>query len=91
MLTLPVSLLSRILSGPVFQRGHRRSFIKQLTFTACVFTQLPRRAVSDVNMSSLEELKFDNRALKSLPIDIETKNYVRSVAGSINSQVNSCL
>lgn len=34
------------------------------------------------NMSSvLEDLKFDNRALKSLPIDRETENYVRSVAG----------
>ena len=34
------------------------------------------------NMSSvLENLKFDNRALKSLPIDRETENYVRSVAG----------
>ena len=33
------------------------------------------------NMSTLEELSFDNRALKRLPLDAENGNYVRSVAG----------
>ena len=29
----------------------------------------------------LEELKFDNLALRALPVDKETKNYTRQVAG----------
>ena len=38
-------------------------------------------AVCARNMSGLEDLTFDNRVLKSLPIDTDTDNYVRSVAG----------
>ena len=33
-------------------------------------------------MSSLEELVFENRVLKSLPIDSEAQNYVRTVSGA---------
>jgi len=32
----------------------------------------------------LEELKFDNLALRALPVDKETKNYTRQVAGEWN-------
>ena len=32
-------------------------------------------------MSTLETLKFDNLALRSLPIDPEEENYVRQVPG----------
>ena len=41
----------------------------------------PPSAGTAGNMSSLEKLVFDNRALKSLPVDSETKNYVRTVSG----------
>ena len=45
-----------------------------------------RRSVSELlsfsrNMATLETLKFDNGALKSLPIDGDEQNYVRTVAG----------
>ena len=30
---------------------------------------------------NMEKLVFDNRALKNLPVDSETKNYVRTVSG----------
>ena len=36
-------------------------------------------------LSSLEHLVFDNIAMKSLPTDPETQNYVRSVAGRLLS------
>ena len=32
-------------------------------------------------MTTLETLNFDNRVLKSLPLDREEKNYVRTVQG----------
>jgi len=32
-------------------------------------------------MATLETLKFDNRVLKSLPLDREEQNYVRTVQG----------
>lgn len=43
------------------------------------------RKVTD--MTTLEILKFDNLALRSLPIDSVTDNYVRSVAGACFSKV----
>ncbi len=33
-------------------------------------------------MAALETLAFDNRALKSLPIDEEERNFVRTVPGT---------
>ena len=33
-------------------------------------------------MATLETLKFDNRILKSLPLDREEQNYVRTVQGT---------
>ncbi|XP_076090895.1 protein adenylyltransferase SelO, mitochondrial-like [Mytilus galloprovincialis] len=38
-------------------------------------------------MTTLETLNFDNSALRSLPIDTVTDNYVRSVAGACFSKV----
>lgn len=38
-------------------------------------------------MTTLETLNFDNLALRSLPIDTVTDNYVRSVAGACFSKV----
>uniref|UniRef100_A0A2L2Y9J1 Selenoprotein O n=1 Tax=Parasteatoda tepidariorum TaxID=114398 RepID=A0A2L2Y9J1_PARTP len=38
-------------------------------------------------MTTLESLKFDNLALKKLPIDNEDKNYVRTVRGACFSKV----
>ena len=43
------------------------------------------RKVTD--MTTLETLKFDNLALRSLPIDSVANNYVRSVAGACFSKV----
>ncbi|CAI8030743.1 Protein adenylyltransferase SelO-1, mitochondrial [Geodia barretti] len=54
---------------------------------AAALSSPPPHAATDCNMSSLEDLVFDNRALKSLPIDPETQNYVRSVAGACFSRV----
>ena len=34
-------------------------------------------------MASLEELRFDNRAIKSLPVEEERENYTRSVSGTV--------
>ena len=52
----------------------------------------PRTSVSSAvcvrNMSSLEDLKFDNRVLKNLPIDTDTDNYVRSVAGTCGGLIS---
>lgn len=39
-------------------------------------------------VKKLSELQFDNRALKSLPLDPETKNYVRSVKNACFSLVS---
>jgi hypothetical protein len=36
----------------------------------------------------MKELKFDNLALKTLPIDPVEENYVRSVSGACFSKVN---
>ena len=35
-------------------------------------------------MTSLEELRFDNRAIKSLPVEEERENYTRSVSGTVH-------
>ncbi|XP_019864467.1 PREDICTED: selenoprotein O-like [Amphimedon queenslandica] len=40
------------------------------------------------SLMSLESLQFDNRVLKSLPVDEEKENYVRSVSGACYSLVN---
>lgn len=42
---------------------------------------------SDFKMATLETLNFDNLALRSLPIDKESKNYVRQVSGACFSRV----
>jgi hypothetical protein len=36
----------------------------------------------------MEKIKFDNLALKTLPIDPVEENYVRSVSGACFSKVN---
>ena len=46
-------------------------------------TYMSRRAL----MATLETLKFDNLALRSLPIDKETKNVIRQVKGACYSLV----
>jgi hypothetical protein len=71
-LPLSAGLLTR--RGPLLSR------------TAALSSPPPHAATAG-NMSSLEDLVFDNRALKSLPIDPETQNYVRSVAGACFSRV----
>lgn len=45
------------------------------------------RKVALKDMTTLETLKFDNLALRSLPIDSVADNYVRSVAGACFSKV----
>lgn len=37
--------------------------------------------VRELAMTTLETLNFDNRVLRSLPLDREEKNYVRTVQG----------
>ena len=85
MLILPSRLLPRIvtssllLSGPLLHlRVPQPITLHPHSFSSYRHTA---KAVCNRNMSGLEDLKFDNRALKSLPIDVETENYVRSVAG----------
>ncbi|KAH8024516.1 hypothetical protein HPB51_025143 [Rhipicephalus microplus] len=39
-------------------------------------------------MSTLETLRFDNLALRTLPVDKETRNYVRTVSGAVFSRVS---
>ena len=50
--------------------------------TSNIFTRLKRiPVVRGLAMTTLETLNFDNRVLKSLPLDREEKNYVRTVQG----------
>ena len=51
-------------------------------------TGLPILKVCHKNMSVWTKLKFDNVALKSLPIDQETGNFVRQVPGACFSKVD---
>jgi hypothetical protein len=39
----------------------------------------------------MEDIKFDNLALRTLPIDPVEENYTRSVAGACFSKVKSCI
>ena len=60
--------------------------IKRLTSyisPACnIYTRLKKiPVVRGLGMTTLETLNFDNRVLKSLPLDREEKNYVRTVQG----------
>ena len=52
-------------------------------FPACnISTRLKKiPVVRGLGMTTLETLNFDNRVLKSLPLDREEKNYVRTVQG----------
>ena len=52
-----------------------RLFSTKQLVRACCSVVFKRR------MATLETLKFDNRALRSLPIDKEEQNYVRTVTG----------
>ncbi len=42
-----------------------------------------------LSMATLETLKFDNRALKNLPIDEEERNFVRTVPGNNSAHVRA--
>ena len=47
-----------------------------------IYTRLKKiPVVRGLGMTTLETLNFDNRILKSLPLDREEKNYVRTVQG----------
>lgn len=62
-----------------FNIGACRSLIRsssQVAFALCS------------TMSTFETLKFDNLALRTLPIDKETRNYVRTVSGAVFSRVS---
>jgi hypothetical protein len=39
----------------------------------------------------MEHVKFDNLALRTLPIDSVEENYVRSVSGACFSRVKPCI
>ena len=60
--------------------------VRRLTsyiFPTCnIYTRLKKiSVVRGLGMTTLETLNFDNRVLKSLPLDREEKNYVRTVQG----------
>ena len=81
------TLASRLLFLPWFlTRRHSLPLIAGLGRIALPSLAVPvssrpaATAAGDMSRR-LEDLVFDNRALKSLPIDPETQNYVRTVAG----------
>ena len=84
---LPPSLLSQI--GTTFLLKTRRLLVRSPLHTNLTRLCSCRPSTAGAStaeseariMASLEELRFDNRALKSLPIDEETGSHVRSVAG----------
>ena len=53
------------------------------TFCCRTVTSFVVCCVSQRQMSTLETINFNNRALRSLPIDKEDKNYVRTVQGKV--------
>lgn len=60
--------------------------VRRLTsyiFPTCnISTRLKKiSVVRGLGMTTLETVNFDNRVLKSLPLDREEKNYVRTVQG----------
>ena len=60
--------------------------VRRLTsyiFQTCnIYTRLKKiPVVRGLGMTTLETLNFDNRVLKSLPLDREEENYVRTVQG----------
>ena len=64
----------------VFPCTHAHAYVHGNTSDYCQHTR-PYCATYERTMARLEELKFDNRALNSLPIEEEKENYVRSVSG----------
>ena len=49
---------------------------------------LPDPTVSEGAKVTLESLKFVNRAIKSLPVEENQDNYVRTVQGNLGEQVS---
>lgn len=76
-------LVQRTWSFPVLCRLRYQSLHSSAVRTISLFT----RAQSCAGMSKLEELVFDNRALKNLPVETDTQNYVRTVVGACFSRV----
>lgn len=67
------------MTGVALRVGAVKSLIRsstQIAFALCS------------TMSTFETLKFDNLALRTLPIDKEERNYVRTVSGAVFSRVS---
>ena len=77
--SLLLARLSSANAGPCLTTGRRVQVYWPAT--TCDRGHILSVVTAVRKMCSLEQLKFDNRALKSLPIDVESENYVRSVAG----------
>lgn len=80
-------LVQRTWSFPVLCRLRYQSLHSSAVRTISLFT----RAQSCAGMSKLEELVFDNRALKNLPVETDTQNYVRTVVGTQRDHIKPCL
>ena len=48
---------------------------------------MPHKAESTSHLGSLENMVFDNRHLRELPLDPEKNNFVRQVSGAVYSRV----
>jgi len=52
------------------------------------FSNLFKLNSKQLSILAMDDLKFDNLALRTLPIDPVEDNYVRSVSGACFSRVN---
>ena len=81
MRVLSSRLLSCVVTPSIHITKPSRPRVTQGGRLVTSHTATPAAVCTQRNMSSLEDLKFDNRVLKSLPIDPDPDNYVRGVAG----------
>ncbi|XP_077562926.1 protein adenylyltransferase SelO, mitochondrial-like [Haemaphysalis longicornis] len=72
-------LVFRLMIGTSFATGALRSLVRSSSHIALALC---------ATMSTFETLTFDNLALRTLPIDKEKRNYVRTVSGAVFSRVS---
>lgn len=72
-------LVFRLMIGTSFATGALRSLVRSSSHIPLALC---------ATMSTFETLTFDNLALRTLPIDKEKRNYVRTVSGAVFSRVS---